>query len=227
MKQIAVAIDGPSGAGKSTIAKVAAQRLGFIYVDTGALYRAIGLFVSRCGIDADDKEAIAKVLPEISIALQYKDGVQRVILCGEDVSEQIRTSEIAFYASKVSAVPAVRAFLLDTQRSMATTQNVIMDGRDIGTVVLPEAAVKIYLTASAACRAERRYKELIQKGERLTLEEVLRDVEQRDMQDSTREIAPLRQAADAVLLCTDALNLEESIEAVMALIEQSLGEKNS
>lgn len=227
MTPIAVAIDGPSGAGKSTIAKAAAARLGFIYVDTGALYRAIGLFAQRRGVQAEDADAIAAMLPDITLALQYVDGAQRVILCGEDVSEQIRTSEIAFYASKVSAVPAVRAFLLDTQRSMAKTQSVIMDGRDIGTVVLPDAAVKIFLTASAQCRAERRHLELTQKGERLSLHEVLRDVEQRDMQDSTREIAPLRQAEDATLLCTDALNLEESIDAVIALIEQSLGEKHS
>ena len=164
MKYISVAIDGPSGAGKSTVARAAAAKLGYVYVDTGAMYRSIGLAVCRRGIAGEDTAGIIATLPEIAIQLTYQDGAQHVLLNGEDVSEAIRTPEISYYASKVSAVPEVRRFLLETQRNMAKNGNILMDGRDIGTVILPDAPVKIFLTASAQSRAERRYKELIEKG---------------------------------------------------------------
>ena len=215
---ISVAIDGPSGAGKSTIAKAVAKDLGYLYIDTGALYRSIGLYALRAGADPADREAVEKLLPEISLSLRHVDGVQRVFLNGEDVSDAIRTPEVSKASSGVSAHPAVRAFLLETQRSLARTQDVLMDGRDIGTVVLPDAAVKIFLTASAEKRAERRFKEYQEKGIDTTYETVLRDVEKRDYDDSHREIAPLRQAEDAVLLDTSEMTLEESEEAVKTII---------
>ncbi len=168
MKYISVAIDGPSGAGKSTVARAAAAKLGYVYVDTGAMYRSIGLAVCRRGIAGEDTAGIIATLPEIAIQLTYQDGAQHVLLNGEDVSEAIRTPEISYYASKVSAVPEVRRFLLETQRNMAKNGNILMDGRDIGTVILPDAPVKIFLTASAQSRAERRYKELIEKGQQVT-----------------------------------------------------------
>lgn len=220
MNYISVAIDGPSGAGKSTVARAAAMRLCYVYVDTGAMYRAIGLAVCRKGVSGEDAAGIAAALHGIEIALRYENGTQHVLLCGEDVSDAIRTPEIAYYASKVSAVPEVRQFLLDLQRNMAKKSNILMDGRDIGTVILPDAQVKIFLTASAKCRAERRYRELIAKGQDVTLERVLSDIESRDEQDRTRAIAPLRQAEDAVLLDTGNLTLEESIEAVLRIIRE-------
>ena len=167
MKYISVAIDGPSGAGKSTVARAAAAKLGYVYVDTGAMYRSIGLAVCRRGIAGENTAGIIATLPEITIQLTYQDGAQRVLLNGEDVSEAIRTPEISYYASKVSAVPEVRRFLLETQRNMAKNSSILMDGRDIGTVILPDAPVKIFLTASAQSRAERRYKELIEKGQQV------------------------------------------------------------
>ena len=173
MKYISVAIDGPSGAGKSTVARAAAAKLGYVYVDTGAMYRSIGLAVCRRGIAGEDTAGIIATLPEITIQLTYQDGAQRVLLNGEDVSEAIRTPEISYYASKVSAVPEVRRFLLETQRNMAKNGNILMDGRDIGTVILPDAPVKIFLTASAQSRAERRYKELIEKGQQVTMDGML------------------------------------------------------
>lgn len=218
MKYISVAIDGPSGAGKSTVARTAAARLGYVYVDTGAMYRTIGLAVYRKGISGENAADIIALLPEIEISLVYQDGVQHVLLNGEDVSELIRTQEIARYASIVSAVPEVRAYLLDVQRDMARKSNVLMDGRDIGTVILPDAPVKIFLTASAQTRAERRYKELCEKGQQASFENVLREIEARDLQDTSRAIAPLRQAEDAVLLDTSALDLEQSIAAVLQII---------
>ena len=218
MKQFAVAIDGPSGAGKSTIAKAVAAKLAIVYVDTGALYRTIGLAVQRRGISMDDNAGILSVLPEIRVELTYRDGSQCVLLDGEDVSGLIRTPEISMYASKVSALPAVRAFLLDLQRDMARTHSVVMDGRDIGTVILPDAEVKIFLTASDEKRAERRWLELREKGEEVTVEDVLSDMRRRDAQDSSRAAAPLRQAEDAVLVDTSALTLEESIQAVLDVI---------
>ena len=220
MNTIAVAIDGPSGAGKSTIARAAAKALGFVYVDTGAMYRTIGLAVSRQGIAIGEPEKVLPLLSDsLRIELAYDDeGVQHVLLCGEDVSSLIRTPEMSMYASFVSAIPEVRAFLLETQRGMARTQNVIMDGRDIGTVILPDARVKIFLTASAQARAQRRLLELQEKGETVTFEEVLSDMVQRDKQDAERAAAPLRQAEDAVLLDTSDLTLEQSIDAVLELI---------
>ena len=220
MGYISVAIDGPSGAGKSTVARAAAARLGYVYVDTGAMYRAIGLAVCRRGISGENAAGIAAALPEIEIRLAYQDGAQRVLLNDEDVSDAIRTPEIAHYASKVSAVPEVRQFLLDVQRYMAKKGNILMDGRDIGTVILPDAPVKIFLTASAETRAERRYLELAEKGQQVTREGVLHDIVERDRQDMTRAVAPLKQAEDAVLLDTSNMTLDESIEAVLQIIRE-------
>lgn len=224
MKQevIAVAIDGPAGAGKSTIARAAAAQLGFVYVDTGALYRTIGLAVCRRGIDGTDTAGIVHTLPEIRVELTYQDGAQHVLLDGEDVSDAIRTPEISVYASQVSVVPEVRAYLLDLQRDMARTQSVIMDGRDIGTVILPDARVKIFLTASPEKRAVRRCAELREKGQQVTLDEVLADMTRRDSQDEGRAVAPLKQAADAVRVDTSDLTLDESIEAVLRVIRASM-----
>ena len=220
MEYISVAIDGPSGAGKSTVARAVAARMGYVYVDTGAMYRAIGLAVYRRGITGEDTAGIIASLPTVDISLAYQDGMQHVLLNGEDVSEAIRTPEIAQYASKVSAVPEVRRFLLDVQRDMAKNSNILMDGRDIGTVILPDAPGKIFLTASAKTRAERRYRELKEKGQQVTLEGVLADIQARDRQDTTRAVAPLRQADDAVLLDTSALDLEQSIAAVLRIIRE-------
>ncbi|MDO4419326.1 MAG: (d)CMP kinase [Ruminococcus sp.] len=219
---IAVAIDGPAGAGKSTIARAAAACLGFIYVDTGALYRSIGLNALRKGVDLADSTAIEKSLEGIKVELSFDDnGAQIVLLNGEDVSSLIRTPEVSMSASKVSAVPAVRAFLLDLQRNMAKTQSVIMDGRDIGTVVLPDAQVKIFLTASPEIRAKRRYDELIEKGQDVKYEDVLADVIERDYNDSHREIAPLKPADDSKLADTSGLTLEESIELIINIIKEN------
>ena len=225
MGYISVAIDGPSGAGKSTVARAAAARLGYVYVDTGAMYRAIGLAVCRKGISGDDTAGIVAVLPEVQLDIRYEDGAQHILLCGEDVSDAIRTPEIAKYASKVSAVPEVRQFLLETQRDMAKNGNNLMDGRDIGTVILPDAQVKIFLTASAEARAQRRYLELHEKGQSITFDEVLHDIQQRDEQDMTRAVAPLKQAADAVLLDTSDISLEQSIEAVLRIIRERVEDK--
>ena len=219
MKYISVAIDGPSGAGKSTVARAAAAKLGYVYVDTGAMYRSIGLAVCRRGIAGEDTAGIIATLPEIAIQLTYQDGAQHVLLNGEDVSEAIRTPEISYYASKVSAVPEVRRFLLETQRNMAKNGNILMDGRDIGTVILPDAPVKIFLTASAQSRAERRYKELLMKGEKHDYQNVLADVRARDYQDTHRAAAPLRQAEDAVLVDTSELNFDQSFEALKKVIQ--------
>lgn len=225
MRYISVAIDGPSGAGKSTVARAAAARLGYVYVDTGAMYRAIGLAVCRKGISGDDTADIVATLPEVRLDIRYEDGAQHILLCGEDVSDAIRTPEIAKYASKVSAVPEVRQFLLETQRDMAKNGNILMDGRDIGTVILPDAPVKIFLTASAEARAQRRYLELHEKGQSITFDEVLHDIQQRDEQDMTRAVAPLKQAADAVLLDTSDISLEQSIEAVLRIIRERVEDK--
>ncbi|MCC8357334.1 MAG: (d)CMP kinase [Oscillospiraceae bacterium] len=219
-----VAIDGPAGAGKSTIAKAAAARFGFIYVDTGAIYRTVGLAAQRAGIDRAEAEAVTALLPELSIRMDYgPDGTQRMFLNGEDVSSAIRQPEISMYASAVSAVPAVRAFLRDMQRDMAKTSSVVMDGRDIGTVVLPDAGLKIFLTASAEARAKRRLAELLQKGEDCTLQQVMDDMLQRDAQDANRAAAPLRAAEDAVLADTTDFTLEESIEYICGLIRERFG----
>ena len=223
MNRISVAIDGPSGAGKSTLARQAARELGFLYVDTGAIYRTIALYCHRKGITPEDTSAVAGLLPEIGLELDYgEDGEQRVLLNGEDVSGLIRTPEISMLTSAVSAVPEVRAFLLEKQRELARTRDVIMDGRDIGTVVLPDATVKIYLTAAAEARAQRRCTELRAKGMSVTFEEVLRDVQQRDYNDSHRAISPLRQAEDARLVDTTCLNLEESLEVLVRVIREGI-----
>lgn len=219
---IAVAIDGPAGAGKSTIARAAAACLGVIYVDTGALYRSIGLNALRNGVDLTDAKAIENSLDGIKVELSFdSQGAQIVLLNGEDVSSLIRTPEVSMSASKVSAVPAVRAFLLDLQRNMAKTQSVIMDGRDIGTVVLPDAEVKIFLTASPEIRAKRRFDELIEKGQEVKYEDVLADVIERDYNDSHREIAPLKPAEDSKLADTSGLTLEESIELIINIIKEN------
>ena len=220
-----MALDGPSGAGKSTLAKAVAKELGILYVDTGAIYRALGVAARRRGVDPHDEAAVTALLPEVEIALRHgEDGLQRMYLNGEDVTEAIRLPEISMYASAVSAQPAVRAFLLEMQRALARQQSVIMDGRDIGTVVLPDAQVKIFLTASAEKRAERRFLELEQKQPGVqTYEEVLADVIRRDKQDTEREIAPLRKAEDAVLVDTTNADLDQSEEMMLAVCREKLG----
>lgn len=210
----AIAIDGPAGAGKSSIAKILAKRMGYIYVDTGALYRAVGYFVVSRNVSTTDSAEVIKCLDLIDVQLKYVDGQQRVFINDEDVTEKIRTAEISMAASNVSAIPKVREFLFDLQQDIAKTNNVVMDGRDIGTVVLPNADVKIFLTASPEERAKRRYKELIEKGQTVTFEEVLADVITRDHNDSTRATAPLKQADDAVLVDTSDLDFDQSVEAL-------------
>ncbi|MBE6685723.1 MAG: (d)CMP kinase [Ruminococcaceae bacterium] len=219
---INIAIDGPSGAGKSTIAKAVAKKKGYIYVDTGALYRSIGLYVCRKGIAKEDKEGIKATLPEIFLELGYVEGVQRVYLNGEDVSGDIRLPEISMYASAVSAIPEVRAFLLDLQRDMAKKHDVIMDGRDIGTVILPDATVKIFMTASNEGRAKRRYKELLEKGVDTSYEEVLSDMIKRDKADSSREIAPAVPAEDAIFFDNTEFGIEESVDEIIRIIDEAI-----
>ena len=219
---IAIALDGPAGAGKSSIAKRAAKALGYIYVDTGALYRTIGLAAMRAGVEPQPSDEVDSLLSRITVSLEFNEqGEQVVLLDGEDVSDLIRTPEASMMASKISAVPSVRAYLLDLQRDMAKTHNVIMDGRDIGTVVLPDAKVKIFLTASPEARAERRYKELAEKGTDTTYEEVLRDVKERDYNDSHRAIAPLKPAEDSILVDTTELDFEQSVEAIINVIKEN------
>lgn len=218
---INVAIDGPAGAGKSTIAKAAAKELGFIYVDTGALYRAVAYNAVKNGV-IDDEQGIISMLDDTKLELKYVEGVQSVYLNGEDVSGFIRTPEISMGASKVSAIPQVREFLLNLQREIAKTNNVIMDGRDIATVVLPDAEVKIFLFASPECRAERRYKELVEKGENVSFDDVLKDVNQRDYQDSHREIAPLKPSEESIMADTSELTLQESIDLIVNTIKEKI-----
>ncbi len=222
---ISVAIDGPAGAGKSTLARQLAKELGYIYVDTGAMYRAVGLYALRAGADPADNAAVDALLPEIGLRLDLSDGEQHIYLNGEDVSAAIRTEAVGMAASAVGANPAVRAFLLDLQRDMARTRDVLMDGRDIGTVVLPDARVKIFLTASSAARARRRWLEYQAKGRPESYEEVLADVEKRDAQDSARAAAPLRTADDAVLLATAELDLAQSLAAMKEIIARRMGGK--
>lgn len=220
---IAVAIDGPAGAGKSTISKSAAKELGFIYVDTGALYRTVGLAASRRNIEPVAGDEVNNLLDSIKVELTFNDkGEQVVLLNGEDVSAFIRTPEASMMASKISAIPEVRAYLLDLQRNMATTNNVIMDGRDIGTVVLPNAEVKIFLTATPEARATRRYKELVEKGMDVKYDDILQDVITRDYNDSHREIAPLKQADDAVLADTTEIDLQGSIDLIVSIIKERM-----
>lgn len=218
MDKIVIALDGPSGAGKSSLAKAIAARLGIVYLDTGALYRTVGLFVRRNDTDPKNEEAVKPLLSKLDIDVKIEDGTQQVYLNGECVGDAIRTPEMSMYASAVSALPAVRAFLLDTQRAFARRSSVIMDGRDIGSVVLPDADVKIFLTASDEVRAERRLKELLAKGQSVTFEEVLSDMRARDHADSTRATAPLKQADDAVLLDNSELDMEGTIERALEII---------
>ena len=223
-EHFSVAIDGPSGAGKSTMAKAAARRFGLIYVDTGAIYRTVGLAAIRAGVGSKDESGVCALLPSLSVRLAHENGEQRMYLGAEDVTGLIRTPEVSIYASDVSAMPEVRAFLMETQRAMAREHDVAMDGRDIGTVVLPDADLKIFLTASPARRAERRLAELLARGVDTSYDEVLRDLNYRDANDSSRAAAPLKAAEDAVRLDTSALTLAESIEEVCALIERRKGE---
>ena len=220
MKTINIAIDGPAGAGKSTIAKMVSKELGYIYVDTGALYRTIALYITENDIADEDIEAS---LEKADVSLKFIDGAQRVFLGDRDVSALIRTPEISMAASRTSAIPAVRAYLFETQQKIARENSVIMDGRDIGTVVLPNADVKIFLTASAEERANRRYKELSEKPDCPTYQEILDDIIKRDYQDMHRETAPLKQAEDAVLVDTTELNLEESAAAIVKIINEKIG----
>ena len=217
-----VAVDGPAGAGKSTISRAAAKELGFIYVDTGALYRAVGVYALRNGIGTKDSENIEKALKDIVVELKFVGDVQHVFLNGEDVSTEIRTPEASMAASDVSAIPCVRAFLFDLQRDIAKKNNCIMDGRDIGTVVLPDAKIKIFLTASAEERAKRRYKELVEKGAKDTYKEVLADLEKRDYQDSHREIAPLKPAEDSVIVDTSDYNFDEAKNIIVNIIKERI-----
>ncbi|MDR1927558.1 MAG: (d)CMP kinase [Oscillospiraceae bacterium] len=221
---VSIAIDGPSGAGKSSVARRAAHVLGYVYIDTGALYRSIG-YAARCaGISTKDAAAVEALLPQLSLSLRYIEGEQHVFLGEEDVSQAIRTPEASLAASEVSALPAVRDYLLERQRALAEVSNSILDGRDIGTVVLPQAQVKIFLTASAEERAERRCKELCAKGFREPYEKVLREIRQRDAQDSNRPIAPLKPAADSFTLSTTGLALEDAVNAAVTLIQSKLGD---
>lgn len=223
MRKYSIAIDGPSGAGKSTLAKALAARLGFLYVDTGAIYRTVGLYVARNGGDCAVEADVLARLPEIKIEMAYgQDGLQRMILNGEDVTTDIRKNEVSRYASQVSPIPGVRAFLLEMQRSMAREHSVIMDGRDIGTVVLPDADLKIFLTASVEERARRRHKELAEKGQQIDFDTVKQEIADRDYADSHRAVAPLKQAEDAVVVDTSALDLEGSLEALHTLVKERL-----
>ena len=220
---INIAVDGPAGAGKSYLARQIAKRLGYIYVDTGALYRAIALFMTENNIDVSDASMVNGKLNEVKVELEYgNDGEQKVILCGKDVSTQIRLPHISMAASTVSAIPEVRAFLLSLQRNMAKTYNVVMDGRDIGTVILPDAQVKIFLCANENARAKRRYLELKEKGVETTLEQVEAEMSLRDKNDSTRKVAPAIAAADAVILDNSDLDREGTIEAALKIIEEKL-----
>ena len=223
-KYVSVAIDGPAGAGKSTIAKRVARELGFLYVDTGAIYRTVGYHMWLMGIGPKDADGIRRCLDDVNIEIQHQDdGVQHMILNGRDVTGEIRTPEMSKYASGVSAQKCVRDYLLDMQRKFARKHNVVMDGRDIGTVVLPNAQVKIFLTASPEERAKRRYEELTQKGEKVSYEKVLQDMIARDKQDSERAIAPLRPAPDAVKLDTSGNTIEQSIAEILAIVRRKLG----
>ena len=223
MSVYSVAVDGPSGAGKSTLSKAVAKELGIVYVDTGAIYRSIGYYIYKKGMDPKDAAAVVAVLPQIRVDMRYSDdGLQHMLLNGEDVTEQIRLPEISMYASAVSALPAVRAFLLEMQRDLARKHSVIMDGRDIGTVVLPDAEVKIFLTASAEVRAQRRCLELEQRGTPKPYDEVLHELNERDYNDSHRAAAPLRAAEDAMVVDTSALDFDASREALLALIREKL-----
>lgn len=216
-----IAIDGPAGAGKSTIAKKIAHKLGFIYVDTGAMYRAMALYFIRNRIAADDEKAIEAACKDVSVSITYVDGEQQVLLNGENVNGLIRTEEVSRMTSASSKNKAVRMKLVELQRELAGRENVIMDGRDIGTYVLPDATAKIYLTASVEERARRRYEEQVARGTACTLEEIAQDIEARDTQDMNREFAPLKQAEDAVLVDSSAMTIEEVVDAIIAVYEKT------
>ena len=218
----AVAIDGPAGAGKSSVAKTAAQELGFIYVDTGAIYRTIALYVLRQGVDPHQASAVEALLPQVQVSLEYTQQGQKMLLNGEDVTALIRTPEVSMATSACSAIPAVRAYLLQLQRDLAAENNVLMDGRDIGTVVLPHAQLKVFLTASPEERARRRVAQLEKAGQQADYASILRDIQQRDYQDSHRETAPLRPAEDAVLLDNSSYTFEESVRRLVALVRERL-----
>ncbi len=222
---IAIAIDGPAGAGKSTIAKKISAELGYVYVDTGALYRAIGLYAIRSGVPEQTEQYVVPLLPEIRVELKFIDHMQRVFLNAEDVSEAIRQNEVSMAASNVSAIPAVREFLFALQQQIARENNVIMDGRDIGTVVLPHADIKIFLTASPEDRAKRRHLELLQKGQEVDFDTLLQEIIERDHNDSTRAIAPLKKAEDAIAVDTSGNSLEDSIALLTDLIKSQLQKK--
>ena len=223
MKTFKVAIDGPSGAGKSTIARAVSEKLGFVYIDTGAMYRSVGLFAYQNGVDPNDEAGLEKILPGIEIDISHIDGVQHIFLCGDDVSDKIRTPEMSMAASDVSRHGFVREKLTAMQKQLAQTRDVVMDGRDIGTCVLPDADVKIFLTASVTARAERRCKELVEKGQTVSLEEVAADIEKRDYNDSHREISPLKCADDATVIDTTDLSLKQSIDTVFKIITERRG----
>jgi len=223
--KFAIAIDGPAGAGKSSVAKAAAKALGFIYVDTGALYRTVGLYMLRNKVDPDDLSAVEAALKNITVDMKHEEDGQHVFLCGEDVTGLIRTPEVSMAASNFSKIPAVRSFLLSTQIDMAERYDVLMDGRDIGTVVLPNAQVKIFLTASAEERAHRRYLQNLEKGDTTPYEQVLVELNARDHQDMTRKTTPLRRADDAVLVDSTEMTQEETIEAILKIVEDVYGKR--
>lgn len=224
MSYRSIAIDGPSGAGKSTLAKRLAQKLGFLYVDTGAIYRTVGLAAYRRGIDASDASGVAAMLPQLVITMGYgQDGLQHMFLDGENVTAAIRENEISACASKAAAIPAVRSFLMEMQRRTAREHDVIMDGRDIGTVVLPQADLKIFLTAAPEARADRRYRELLERGQQADFSQVLQEVLERDQRDRSRVTAPLRQAEDAVQADTTGLDLDESFQLLLGIIRDRMG----
>ncbi len=221
-KTVNIAIDGPAGAGKSTVARRVAAALGYLYVDTGALYRTVGLNALRLGLAPGNPDEVVPTLKDLQVSLRFIDGEQRVFLDEEDVSEAIRQNEVSMAASAVSAIPEVRAFLFDLQRNIAANNDCLMDGRDIGTVVLPDAQIKIFLTASAEARADRRFKELTEKGQVVEYEALLREIRERDYNDSHRAIAPLKQADDAVLVDTTELGLEEVVATILAIVKERL-----
>ncbi len=224
MKYFSIAIDGPAGAGKSTIAKALAEKLNCVYLDTGAIYRTVAYHMDMMGIGPKDVDGVTRLIDDVNIQIEFpEDGRQHMILNGYDVTDEIRTQAISQKASLVSALPVVREVLLDVQRNMAANNNIVMDGRDIGTVVLPNADVKIFLTASVRVRAARRLNELVEKGKVTTLEEVMADIERRDDQDSTRKVAPLRCAADAIRVDTSRMDIPTVIDTVMKIVEEKIG----
>ena len=222
MANFKIALDGPGGAGKSSVAKAVAAKLGIFYVDTGAMYRTVGLYMKDHGISPEDTAAVIAALPDVSLSVSLEGGRQTLCLGGKEVGDEIRTPEISMYASRVSSIPEVRAFLLDTQRSLAETRSVIMDGRDIGTVILPDAQVKLYMEASPQQRAKRRLLELLAKGEQITEAQVLADILRRDANDSGRDIAPAKPAEDAIFLDNSLLTPAETVEAALAIIREKL-----